>query len=202
MQPAAGSALARRPLRRRRLELVALMLAVCSGVALAAYVRSDVVVRPLALVLGLGQNSADQRAIPSAAAVRRAGGALGASERRVVAGGDGAVGSVVRASSLPPPPPPPSETDELPPKLVEGLIQAGFSRARAREALSAVFASGAASAQADDKVISKAAHDWLFADNKAHNLAEFEAARVSVNFPRTDFDGYAGTHGFSKVLIV
>ena len=98
------------------------MLAVCSGVALAAYVRSDVVVRPLALVLGLGQNSADQRAIPSAAAVRRAGGALGASERRVVAGGDGAVGSVVRASSLPPPPPPPSETDELPPKLVEGLI--------------------------------------------------------------------------------
>ena len=64
-----------------------------------------------------------------------------------------------------------------------------------------MYASGAASRAADlddeaaARAVIRAAHDWLFADNKAHGLAEFEAERTSLMRPRTDMDGYAVTWG-------
>ena len=88
---------------------------------------------------------------------------------------------------------------ELPPKLVEGLIQAGFSRERAREALTAVFAAGTVKPGDEAEPIVRAAHDWLFADNKEQNMAEAAAERVSLMWPRTDFDGYAVIWGINHL---
>jgi hypothetical protein len=88
---------------------------------------------------------------------------------------------------------------ELPSKLVEGLIQAGFSRQRARDALTAVYAAGLATLEDSAEHTVKAAHDWLFAQNKEDNAREAEAERVSLLRPRTDFDGYAVTWGINHL---
>jgi len=109
---------------------------------------------------------------------------------------------------------------ELPSKLVEGLIQAGFSRERAREALTAVYAAGQATLEDSAEHTVRMAHDWLFAQNKESNMAEAAAERVSLLRPRvrpraraarrgarrgsraraqTDFDGYAVTWGINHL---
>ena len=67
--------------------------------------------------------------------------------------------------------------------LVQALIEAGFARAQADEALTAV----GAKATAD---VPKAI-EWLLKRNTERNLAEFRAERVVHTFDAMDFDGYA-----------
>lgn len=110
--------------------------------------------------------------------------------------------------SLPPPPPPfssppPSETSAAPRSvdapgaadpggakrvpesspLIQGIIEAGFSREQAREGLAAVNAKSAADNQ---KVI-----EWLLKRDMEKNKAEAEAEREVHSYEKMDFDGYA-----------
>ena len=67
--------------------------------------------------------------------------------------------------------------------LIQGMIEAGFSRAQALTALNAV---GAKSSEDVAKAI-----QWSLQQGKEKNLAESQAEREVHSFPKMDFDGYA-----------